>query len=143
MQFIYEISYNLNALYNLWSVESKYISLTIIRATNNRALTTIGVLVAITSIIAASLITQSTSALKSNRGKIACVQMIITIIARIHISVSIILEMYLLHHPFPFRNVPFASPFPFRNVPLCITLSIQKCTLCITLCITLSTAISK
>ncbi|MFY9796081.1 MAG: hypothetical protein WAJ93_10355 [Candidatus Nitrosopolaris sp.] len=96
----------------------------IITATNNKALTMIGVFVVFSLIMGASFITQLASASKSNGGKIACV------------------------HPSPgtnrshnndmttkqndddydygtqsyfgqqiFRNVPYGSPFPFRNVP--------------------------
>src|SRR5215831_1190096 len=63
--------YNLNLYYNLWTIESKYISLMFITATSNKALIIIGVCVAFSLISNVGFITQIASG--SNGGKIQCI----------------------------------------------------------------------
>ncbi len=50
----------------------------------------------------------------SFREKLHVYKMIITIIARSHISVSRILEMYPLYHPFPSEMYPLHHPLDYH-----------------------------
>lgn len=94
-----------------------------IRATNNKALIMIEVLVAITLIVATNLITQSASAFKSNGENIACVHpdsatyklhnYDITTKQNDCYRTQYLGQQNFRNIPFSFRNVPFGSPFPY------------------------------